>query len=96
MRLFPPHYPHALRELSHAYAARGRLQRAAWLAERSCAVADAQGARYESAESLLLRGRLAQELGLPGAEEHIRTAEAALAARAEAIAAATRPSAVGQ
>jgi serine/threonine protein kinase/tetratricopeptide (TPR) repeat protein len=92
-RLFPPHHPHALRELSHAYAAGGKLRRAASLAERSCAVAEGQAARYEYAESLLLRGRLAQQLGLPGAEEQVRTAEAALAAHAEAIAAAARPAA---
>jgi eukaryotic-like serine/threonine-protein kinase len=89
-RHFPPHHPHALRELSHAYAARGQLQEALRLAEQSCAVAEGQRAKYEHAESLLLRGRLARRLGLPGAEEQIRTAEAALAARDEAIRAATR------
>jgi hypothetical protein len=90
MRFFPPHYPHALRELSHAYAARGRLREALRLAEKSGAIAAGQSAKYEHAESLALRGRLAHQLGLPGAEEQIRTAEAALAARDEAIRAATR------
>jgi tetratricopeptide (TPR) repeat protein len=89
-RFFPPHYPHSLRELSYAYAARGRLKKALGLAEKSCAVAEGQSARYEHAESLLLCGRLEQQLGLPGAEEHIRTAEAELAARDGAIRTATR------
>jgi eukaryotic-like serine/threonine-protein kinase len=90
MRYFPPHYPHALRELSYAYAAKGRLKKALHLAEKSCATAEGQNARYEYAESLLLRGRLARQLGLPGAEEQIRTAEAALATRDQLIQAATR------
>jgi tetratricopeptide (TPR) repeat protein len=89
-RLFPPHHPHVLRELSHAYAARGQFREALRLAAKSCALAEEQSARFEHAESLLLRGRLARRLGLPGAEEQIRTAEAALAARDEATRAATR------
>jgi serine/threonine protein kinase/tetratricopeptide (TPR) repeat protein len=84
-RWFPPHRPHALRELSHAYAAGGSLRKALQSAEQSCAVAEGQSAKYEYAESLLLRGRLGHRLGLPGAAEQIRAAAAALAARDEAI-----------
>jgi eukaryotic-like serine/threonine-protein kinase len=94
-RFAPAHSAHALRELSFAYAARGRLQKALRLAEKSCAVAEAQKARSEYAESLLLRGRLAQRLGLPGAEDQIRTAEAALASLSREIETATRPPTVG-
>jgi hypothetical protein len=61
------------------------LKKALGLAEKSCAVAEGQSAKHEHAESLLLRGRLEQQLGLPGAGEHILTAEAVLAARDEAI-----------
>jgi tetratricopeptide (TPR) repeat protein len=89
-RFFPPHYPHALRELGYAYSARGRLRKALRLAEQSCAVAEAQKARCEYAESLLLRGRLAQQLGLPAGQEQVRTAEAALAEFDRMIQAATR------
>jgi hypothetical protein len=94
-RFFPPHRPHALRELSHAYAAKGRLKKALLLAERSCTVAHGQHAQCEYAESLLLRGRLAQQLGLPGGEEQIRTAEMVLTARDKAILAATRQAPAG-
>jgi tetratricopeptide (TPR) repeat protein len=94
-RFFPPHYPHSLLELSHAYTARGRLKKALGLAEKSCAVAEGQSAKYEHAESLLLRGQLERQLGLPQADEHIRTAEAVLAARDEAILQAIRRPAAG-
>jgi hypothetical protein len=87
---FPPHYPHSLRELAYSYAARGRLKKALHLADKSCAVAEGQKARFEYAESLLLRGRLARDLGLPGAEEQIQRAEAELAARDQLAQAATQ------
>jgi two-component system sensor kinase len=95
-RFFPAHYSHSLRELSFAYVAKGRLKKALRLAEKSCAVAEGQKAKYEYAESLLLRGQLTQQLGLPGAEDEIRTAEVALAERDRLIQAATRNPAPGQ
>jgi tetratricopeptide (TPR) repeat protein len=95
MRFIPVYYPQALRELSFAYAAKGRLRKALSLAEKSCAIAEGQTAKWEHAESLLLRGRLAQQLGLPGSDEQILTAEAALAARAQRIQAAIRQPAAG-
>jgi hypothetical protein len=90
-RLMPLYQPHALRELSLCHAARGRFREALRLAERSCAVALGQQARYDHAESLLVRARLAHRLGLPGAEEQVHTAEAALAGFTAAIRTATRP-----
>jgi eukaryotic-like serine/threonine-protein kinase len=77
-RLFPTAYPHALRERSLILAACGKTKKALKYADRSCAVAEAQKARYEHAQSLLVRGRLAKQLGLPEAEGQIRIAEAAL------------------
>ncbi len=89
-RFMPPYHPQSLRELGHGYAARGRLREALRLAEESCAVALRQKAKYEYAESLLLRGRIALRLGLPGAEEQIRGAEAELAERDRLIEEAIR------
>src|SRR4029077_10093966 len=77
-RLFPAADPGALRERSLILAACGRTQQALKFADKSCAVAEAQKARYEHAQSLLVRGKLAKELGLPEGEQQIRTAEAAL------------------
>jgi tetratricopeptide (TPR) repeat protein len=89
-RFFPPHYPHALRELSFSYAAKGRLRKALRVAEKSCAVAEGQNAKCEYAESLLLRGQLERQLGLPEADEKIRKAEGALAAFEKMIQTAIR------
>ena len=77
-RLFPAAYPLALRELSIQLADRGKAEKALKNADRSCAVAERQKARYEHAQSLLVRGRIARQLGLPEAAEQIRAAEAAL------------------
>ena len=79
-RLFPAAYPLALRELSMLLAAKGKAKKALKVADRSCAVAEGQKAKYEHAQSLLVRGRIARQLGLPEGEEQIRTAEAALEA----------------
>ena len=62
-RLFPAAYPISLRELALALAARGRLRKALRAAERSCSVAKRQKAKYEYAQSLLVRGNLAAQLG---------------------------------
>jgi tetratricopeptide (TPR) repeat protein len=77
-RLFPAAYPVALRERSLILAACGKTKKALKFADKSCAVADAQKAKYEHAQSLLVRGKLARRLGLPEAGEQIQTAEAAI------------------
>ena len=41
-------------------------------------MADSQNAKYEYAQSLLVRARLAHQLGLPEAQEQIQQAEEAL------------------
>ena len=79
-RFFPAYYPYSLRELSVQLAARGQVKKALKYAEKSCSVAQGQKARYEDAESLLQRGMLASQLGLPEAASQIHTAEAALEA----------------
>jgi len=76
--LFPAAYPVALRERSLILAACGKTKQALKFADKSCAVALSQKARYEHAQSLLLRGTLARRLGLPEADEQVRTAEAAI------------------
>ena len=77
-RLFPAAHAESLRELSLQLEARGKTRKALKIADRSCAVAQRQKEEYEYAQSLLVRGRLARELGLPEAEQQIQTAEAAL------------------
>jgi tetratricopeptide (TPR) repeat protein len=77
-RFFPTVYPHALRERSLMLAAYGKTWKALQFAEKSCIVAERQQAKYEQAQSLLVRGNLARRLGLPEADEQIRTAEATL------------------
>lgn len=76
--LFPAAYPLALRERALVLAANGKTKKALKYADKSCAVAQAQQAKYEHAQSLLVCGKLAKELGLPEADEQIRTAEVAL------------------
>jgi tetratricopeptide (TPR) repeat protein len=76
--LFPAAYPLALRERSLILAATGQPKKALELADKSCAVADRQKAKYEHAQSLLVRGTIARQLGRPEAGEQIRAAEAAL------------------
>jgi hypothetical protein len=72
----PPERPHALRELSLAYAHRGRIKKACKLVAKSCRIAEQQTARYEHAQSLLVKGRLAKEMGDPTADDQIRIAQA--------------------
>jgi tetratricopeptide (TPR) repeat protein len=79
-RLFPAAYPMALRERALILAASGKMNEALKHADKSCAVAETQEAKYEHARSLLVRGKLAKQLGLSGTEEQIRTAEAAIQA----------------
>ncbi len=79
-RLFSSAHPFALREWSAILAQRGDLPRALRIADESCASAMRQKARYEHAQSLLLRGKIARRLGRPEADDQIKTAEAALEA----------------
>ena len=78
MRFFPAAYPLALRERSLILDAIGKTRKALKFADKSCRVAEAQKAKYEHAQSLLVRGQLAKKLGRPEADEQIRTAEAAI------------------
>lgn len=75
---FVPELPEALREFSLALAAKGRVRKAWQYAQKSCTVADEQKARYEHAQSLLVCGQLAQQLGRPEATEQIEQAQTAL------------------
>lgn len=77
--LFPAVHALALRERALILAACGQLHQALKFADASCALAESQKAKYESALSVLVRGRLAKQLGATDADEQIRTAEAALA-----------------
>jgi hypothetical protein len=77
-RVVPAAYPFALRELSTLLAERGKLAKALRVADKSCAVALGQKAKYEHAQSLLVRGTIARRLGQRAADEQIHAAEAAL------------------
>lgn len=74
----PAAYPLAPCERSLIVAAHGQTRKALKYADKSCAVAEAQKAKDEHAQSLLVRGQITRPLGLPEAEEQIRTAKAAL------------------
>jgi serine/threonine protein kinase/tetratricopeptide (TPR) repeat protein len=79
-RLFPAAYPLALRERALILAACGNTKKALMFAQKSCAIAEAQKAKYEHAQSLLVRGKIAHQLGFAEANEQILTAEAAIEA----------------
>ncbi|MGD9127529.1 MAG: response regulator [Planctomycetia bacterium] len=70
--------PHALREYARILALRGKVKRSCRLLKKSLKIAQRQDAKYEHAHTLLVYGRLQQELGYSGAEELIASAEAAL------------------
>lgn len=70
----PPERPRALRELALVYEHHGRIRKAWRLASQSCRIAEEQKARYEYAQSLLVRGRLAGQLGRPEAGKQVRSA----------------------
>ena len=72
--LLPPERPHALRELSLAYAHEGQVKKAWRIAGESCRKATALKARYEYAKSLLVLGKLAKQLGRPEADGQIQEA----------------------
>lgn len=70
--------PHALREYGHILAVRGDTRRASRYFEKSLAVAQRQGARYEHAVTLLAYGRMLQAMGRAGADLQVAAADAAL------------------
>lgn len=70
--------PHALREYAHILALRGKHRRSCRLFEKSLAVADRQGAKYEYTQTLLTYGRFRLELGVPKAAEQVAAAREAL------------------
>jgi tetratricopeptide (TPR) repeat protein len=88
--ILPPERPAALRELALVYEHRGRFKKAWKLAAKSCRIAEQQKARYEYAQSLLVQGRLAKQLGRPGADDQMRDARAEID-RIEAAVAAVIP-----
>jgi hypothetical protein len=78
MRFFPSAYPMALREYSASLMSTGKLAKALKVADTSCAVAEKQHAKFEHAQSLLLRGKIAQKMGRPEGTEQVRNAEIAI------------------
>jgi hypothetical protein len=64
--------------LSILLGEQGKTRQALKTADKSCALAERQKARYEHAQSLLVRGSLAYQLGRPEAVEQIRAAETTL------------------
>jgi two-component system sensor kinase len=79
-RTFQNDLPHALREAGLIEAMRGGIGKARRLLDESLAVAERQGARFESAQTLLARGRVGLEVGWPGAAEDAATARQSLRA----------------
>ena len=87
-------YPVALRERSLVLAACGQMKQALRYADKGCTVAEAQRAKYEHAQTLLVRGKIARQLGRPEAEKQICTAEAAIDAIERPLADAVRRASV--
>src|SRR5262249_8567549 len=77
-RRFQNDLPHALREVGLLAAMQGRHRRARRCLDQSLAVSERQGARLESAQTRLMRGRLGLELNWPGAQEDLAHARQAL------------------
>jgi len=69
-RGYPNNRPHALREAGLVAALSGRTRRAQRRLQRSLAIAEAQGAAYEAALTLLALGRVGRALGWADADEH--------------------------
>jgi two-component system sensor kinase len=70
--------PHALREAGLALAVRGWIRPARILLSISLKVARYHAARFEEAQTQLAAAQIGCELGLPGAEDDLRRAEARL------------------
>jgi signal transduction histidine kinase len=77
-RSYRNNLPHALREAALLAALAGRAARARRLLDQSLAVAEAQGAAHEHAQSLLARGRLGALHGWPEADADLAAAERAV------------------
>lgn len=77
-RLFPNNLPHALRENAVLAAIRGRTRRALRLFEESLRVAEAQGAVYEHAQTLLAKGQVGSAIGWDGAEQEVTWAQSTI------------------
>ncbi|MBV9122991.1 MAG: response regulator, partial [Planctomycetes bacterium] len=77
-RRFQNDLPHVLRERALLAALRGRTRKARRLLDRSLAVAQGQGARYEYTQTLLAHGQIGQELGWPLAAEELAQARQTL------------------
>jgi hypothetical protein len=95
-RLFPATYPFSLRELAEIYAALGKPKKGLKYAQKSCAVAETQDAKYEYAQSQLVCGKLGRELGLLEAADQLAEAERELARFQEMIDRATQEETVLQ
>jgi signal transduction histidine kinase len=91
-RSYRNNLPHALREAALLDAMSGRTGRARRRLDESLAVAEAQGARLEHAQSLRARGRLGALHGWPEAAADLAAADAALAAAREERAEVEHPS----
>lgn len=68
-RFFPSETAISHREYALCLDLRGRCRRALKHAQRSCHIAEQQGARYELAQSRLVVAELSQKLGLPAADK---------------------------
>jgi two-component system sensor kinase len=77
-RKFQNDLPHALRENGLVLTRQGRHRKARRFFEKSLAVAERQGARYEQAQTRLAVAHLALELDEPGATEEVAAAEETL------------------
>jgi hypothetical protein len=77
-RFIPAAYPMSLREAADCYRAVGKTRKALRLAEKSCQVAEKQSAKYEYAQSDLLRAELKQSLGIDGSLQELENAKAEL------------------
>ena len=75
----PPERPRALRELALLHEHLGHFKKAWKLAATSCSVAERQKAKYEYAQSMLVRGQLGRRLGRPEAADQIAEAETDIA-----------------
>ena len=79
-RKFETDLPHALREAGLVAAMRGSFVKANKYFGQSLDVAQAQGAEFERAQTLLARGNLGRKLAWPGAEEEAAAARQAIIA----------------
>lgn len=78
-RSFRNELPHALREAGLLAAMQGQDGKARRCFDRSLAEAERQGARFESAQTRLCRGRVGLEFGWPDAERDVAEGEQSLA-----------------